>query len=187
MKLRKLRDYDAPLMLEWMHDDSVVHEMGTDFANKTIEDCYAFINQSQKDIPCVHRAIVDDNDEYMGTVSLKNIDLGKRKAEFGIAIRKKAMGRGYSKFGMDEILRIGFQEYCLDTIFWYVSVNNARAIRFYEKNGYKMMNRGTISGGGRDGLYLVYSNTYRYALRLKERKKYFRCYFLPLDTNANCA
>lgn len=38
MKLRPLEEKDATLMLEWMHDDSVVHNMGTDFSKKTIED-----------------------------------------------------------------------------------------------------------------------------------------------------
>lgn len=37
----------------------------------------------------------------MGTVSLKKIQNGV--AEFGIVVRKQAMGKGYSKYGMDEI------------------------------------------------------------------------------------
>lgn len=45
MKLRKLNRDDAGRMLEWMHDDSVVHDLSTDFSQKTIEDCLAFIDK----------------------------------------------------------------------------------------------------------------------------------------------
>lgn len=140
MRLRKLELKDAPLMLEWMHDDSVVCFMGINFLEKSLLDCEIFVRASQFDDKNVHRAIVDDNDIYMGTVSLKNIDHDKKSAEFAITVRKSAMGKGYSKFGMSEIIRIGFEQFDLETIYWYVSKKNSRAIRFYEKNGYKESN-----------------------------------------------
>jgi len=121
-------------MLEWMHDQSVVEYMKADFANKTIQDCENFILESQKDVNNKHFAIVDDINDYMGTVSLK--DISENTAEFAIAIRKKAMGLGYSAFGMREIIKYGFEELNLDSIFWYVSRLNIRAIKFYDKNGY---------------------------------------------------
>lgn len=145
MELRKLKQKDAPLMLEWMHDDSVVRNMGTDFLKKNLDECHTFISSSQTDFPCIHRAIIDDTDEYMGTVSLKNVDQEKKSAEFAIAVRKCAMGKGYSAYGMKEIIRLGFEQYDLETIYWYVSKQNTRAIRFYEKNGYKEVDCSTIS------------------------------------------
>jgi len=140
MKLRRLEDRDAILMLEWMHDDNIVHFMRTDFSKKTLADCEAFIHLCQTDENNVHKAIVDDDDIYMGTVSLKNIDSDKHNAEFAIVIRKDAMGKGFSKFGMDEIIRYGFGKLNLDTIYWYVNRKNQRAIRFYDKNGYHEKN-----------------------------------------------
>lgn len=135
MKLRKLQIKDAPLMLEWMHDQSVTEYMQTNFASKSLEDCEDFIKKAQNISENIHLAIVDDNDSYMGTVSLKNIRDGY--AEFAITIRKVAMGKGYSKFGMHEIIRVGFEVLNLQTIYWCVSLNNIRAIHFYDKNGYK--------------------------------------------------
>ena len=38
-------------------------------------------------------AITDDNDEYMGTVSLKNINYTDSFAEFAITVRRTAMGK----------------------------------------------------------------------------------------------
>jgi len=136
MKLRRLEEKDAPLMLEWMHDDSVVHNMGTDFSKKTIEDCLNFIEASIEDKENAHFAIVNDSDEYMGTVSLKHIHKEDGYAEFAITVRKSAMGKGYSKWGMLEILRYGFEIVGLDRIYWYVSPKNKRAVSFYDKNGY---------------------------------------------------
>lgn len=135
MKLRRLKLQDAPLMLEWMHDDTVVHDLRTDFGQKKLEDCISFIEQSNMISDSLNLAIVDDDDEYMGTVSLKHITL--ESAEFGITVRKCAMGKGYSDFGMKEIIRIGFEQYSLKSIFWCVDPNNARAIRFYDKHGYE--------------------------------------------------
>ena len=66
MKLRKLELKDAPLMLEWMHDDDVVQNMKTNFKIKTLEDCEQFINESKVNNANLHLAIVDEFDEYMG-------------------------------------------------------------------------------------------------------------------------
>ena len=135
VELRKLKGKDAPLMLEWMHDENVIQNMGTDFRNKTVEDCIAFIENSAEDSDSVHRAIVDGEDEYLGTVSLKNIDNGL--AEFAIAIRRKAMGTGASRLAMQQIITYGFEVLHLKRIYWCVSPLNKRAIRFYDKNGYQ--------------------------------------------------
>lgn len=135
MYLRKLQQKDAPLMLEWMHDLSVVKDLQTDFVKKTLKDCEAFIENSHIDMRNLHLAITDENDEYMGTVSLKHIK--GTSAEFGITIRSCAMGRGYSKWAMEEIFRQGVEELRLEKVYWCVSPLNERALRFYDKNGYQ--------------------------------------------------
>lgn len=135
MRLRKLENKDAEYMLEWMHDDSVVKYMRTNFENKTLMDCEKFIDSAQGVEDGLHMAIVDDFDEYMGTVSLKNIKNGN--AEFAITVRKKAMGKGFSRWGMAEIIRIGMEDFKLRNIYWCVSAANERAVKFYDKNGYK--------------------------------------------------
>ena len=124
-------------MLEWMHDPSVVEYMNANFAEKTMEDCQNFIQFSNIQNEDVNLAIVDENDEYMGTVSLKHIDPREKNAEFAITIRKIAMGKGFSKFGMQEILKLGKEKYQLEKIIWCVSKENSRAVRFYDKSGYE--------------------------------------------------
>lgn len=136
MYLRRLEVKDAPLMLEWMHDDSVVRNMHTNFSSKTIEDCEEFIRASQDFSKTINLAIASDADEYMGTVSLKNIDRTAGNAEFAITVRKDAMGRGYAWYGMEEIINRAFEEYGLECVYWCVSRENERAVRFYDKHNF---------------------------------------------------
>lgn len=135
MKLRKLELKDAPLMLEWMHDKSVVEALRTNFLTKTMEDCESFIKSSWNDDRNWNRAIVDDENIYMGTVSLKNIK--KKTAEFGITVRAAAMGKGYAINAMREALKIGFEKMGIEKVYWCVSRDNKRALRFYDKNGFE--------------------------------------------------
>ena len=43
MKLRALKEKDASMMLEWMHDPKVNEKFRADFASMTIEDVHLFI------------------------------------------------------------------------------------------------------------------------------------------------
>ena len=139
MKLRNLMIKDAPLMLEWMHDPDVVKDLQTNFAEKTLTDCENFIRSAAVPGRDLHLAITSDTeDEYLGTVSLKHMT--GEEAEFAITIRKCAMGKGISSEAMRRILRIGLEELKLKRIYWCVSPDNARAVRFYDKNGYQRTN-----------------------------------------------
>lgn len=136
MYLRDLKEKDAPLMLEWMHDESVVEKLRGNFLKKTIDDCLSFIRLSQNKERDIHLAICSNEDEYMGTVSLKSIDRSNQSAEFAITVRKISMGKGYSWYGMEEIIRKAFEEYHLENVYWCVSKANERAVRFYEKHNF---------------------------------------------------
>lgn len=141
MKLRKLDYADMPFMMEWMHDENVVCHMEKDFSSMEMCDCKHFIEMSLNNEKDLHLAVVDEQNEYMGTVSLKNINHNSKSAEFAITIRFCAMGKGYSQFAMKEMLKIGFEEIGLKTIYWYVSKDNKRAISFYDKNNYPRIGR----------------------------------------------
>lgn len=134
MYLRELELRDAPLMLSWMHDKSVTKDLHSNFAVKTIEDCENFIRNSWEDKDNLNLAIASDADEYMGTVSLKHIEDGS--AEFAITVRAEAMHHGYSWFGMERIIEKAFDVLGLDCVYWCVSRNNKRAVRFYDKHNF---------------------------------------------------
>jgi len=147
MRLRALKMDDAVYMLEWMHSDNVVHYLDKNFKDMTINECREFVGtaidmgrKKPEDQVYLHLAIADDqNDEYLGTVSLKNIDRYNKTAEFGVAIREKAMGKNVAAEAMRQMFELGFSEYGLNSIYWYVNEGNKRALRFYVKNQYKMI------------------------------------------------
>ena len=147
MKLRRLKKEDAELMLEWMHDDFVVQDLSTDFKTKALDDCNSFIifaNAAYEDMNnCenLHVAIADDEGEYMGTVSLKNIDRVNKMAEFAIVVRSSGMGKGYGVYAMNQMLKFGFEDprLLLEDIYWCVNKRNIRARRFYDKQKYKIV------------------------------------------------
>ena len=122
-------------MLQWMHDDKLVQYLRGDFPTKTLNDCIKFIDEAQVETESIHLAIANDQDGYMGTVSLKNIQ--NNTAEFGIAVRANAIGKGYATFAMKETLEYGYKERGITTVYWCVDPRNQRAILFYEKQGYQ--------------------------------------------------
>lgn len=133
MHLRELEIKDASNMLEWMHDMNLIEYLKGDFETKTYDDCIAFIENSISK-QNIHLCIASDTDEYMGTVSLKNIE--NDSAEFAIIIRRKGLGHGYAWFGTEAILKKAFQEFNLTSVYWCVSKRNLRACRFYDKHNF---------------------------------------------------
>lgn len=134
LKLRELELKDSIGMLEWMSDSSINELMHFKKNGISKEQIEKFILSAQDVEKNLHLAIVDSNDEYLGTVSLKNIDHINQNAEFAIAIRTCAMGKGISKFAVSEILKIAFEQLKLHKVYFYVRSDNLRAIKFYEKS-----------------------------------------------------
>jgi RimJ/RimL family protein N-acetyltransferase len=138
MRLRYLNDKDVEGMLEWMHDDSIVHDLFTDFSTKNISDCSNFIRKSLVDKENLNLAVVDENDVYMGTVSLKHIDKENENAEFAITMRSVAMGKGYAIYGMNQIMDRAKNDLGLESVYWCVLKKNLRAVSFYNKHNFKL-------------------------------------------------
>ncbi len=135
MRLRKLQEKDAAWMLEWMHDPDINRFFAADFKSNDIESVKKFINRRD----CgqnVHYACVNDEDEYLGTVSLKNINYLAKNAEYAISFGKRAHGTGAAHFATREILKIGFNELELERVYLNVLSENVRANKFYEKFGF---------------------------------------------------
>lgn len=137
MKLRKLKQEDEKGMLEWMTDPEISQLMNYAKNGVTKEKVEEFIKKAQSTEKNMHLAIVDENDQYMGTVSLKGIDYQNQNAEFAIATRKCARGKGVSDFALEHILEIAFTKLKLHKVYLYVRSDNTRAIKFYERKHLK--------------------------------------------------
>lgn len=142
IELRPLDIKDAPLMLEWMHDPDIQKWFKKNMLDATIEDVESFI-RSNSPIPntitsgmSLHYAIVDENDEYLGTTSLKNIDVKNGTAEYAITTRKKAQGVGNAYNATMMMLQKSFFELDLHRVYLSVYSNNSFAIDLYERCGF---------------------------------------------------
>ena len=142
MVLRQLQEKDAEYMLEWMHDENVYSHLGKDFSSMTLEDCKKFIENSVRDTGNGRNfAIVDEQDEYMGTISLKNIEWEEKRAEYAISCRTKAMGKGFARNASLELFQFAARQLGLNLIYLYVKETNVRAQRLYEKVGFERVEK----------------------------------------------
>ena len=138
IKLRSLEKKDAPLMLEWMHDHEVTHYLKLDGDNATMDSVLTFIeNAIHSTEQNLHYAIADENNLYLGTISLKNIDREKSEAELAIVLHRDSMGKGAATRAIQQVLNIAFQELKLNKVYLNVLQDNKRAVKLYEKLGFR--------------------------------------------------
>ena len=136
VRLRRLLEKDAARMLEWMQDAEAVRYLNIGGMDTGMQQVLRFIQNAQDDVSNIHRAIVDANDMYLGTVSLKHVDYEKREAEYAIAMHPTAWGTGAARTATRLISEMAFQMLGLGRIYLNVLEDNGRAVRFYEHNGF---------------------------------------------------
>lgn len=133
--IRRLEKKDAPFMLEWMHDSEINCNFQKEFASATLESVLSFIEDSFND-ETQNFAFVDENDEYLGTISLKNISHINDSADYAIVTRKKAQGTGAAMTATQELLKYAFEELKLHRVYLNVLEENVGAQKLYEKCGF---------------------------------------------------
>ena len=153
ISLREIREEDAEQMLEWMHDPDIQRGFRKNMLSVTLEEARQFCrNAKLTEHPgqgqSVHLAVADDTDEYLGTISLKEINLEVRSAELAIVLRKKPQGQEVGAEAIRLLLKKGFAEMGLHRIYLTVLADNIAAIRLYEKCGF------ILEGELRDHLFL---------------------------------
>ncbi len=135
MKLRPLEEKDAKRMFEWMSDPEVNQFFRFDKTNLSIEKCRAFIATSFTDTD--HHYAIEENGEYVGTISLKHINQTNKNAEYAIALHKDAQGKGLGTQASRELLKIAFNDLSLNKVYLDVLSDNSSAIHLYKKLGFK--------------------------------------------------
>lgn len=137
--LRSLQEKDAPYMLEWMTDPAITKYFRFDASDMIIEKCLAFIRGAGENQDCRHYAIVNETDEYLGTISLKEIHDGS--AEYAISTRSCAHGTGAAMKATHQLLSIAFCELSLNRVYLNVLAENGRANAFYRKAGFRFTHK----------------------------------------------
>ena len=92
----------------------------------------------------------------MGTISLKNIDMENKRAEYAISCRTKAMGKGFARRATERLFEIGKESYGLALLYLNVYDYNVRAQRLYEKMGFRRVGQPEYVLEARDERLLWY-------------------------------
>ncbi len=137
--LRPLEIDDADNFVTWLNDEEVnKYLIRTMPLNKIRER--EFLEGLYKDNKEVILGIaLKANDELIGVIGLHKISLAFHNAEMGIIIGDKSRwSKGYGTEAVGLIVKYGFDQLNLHRIYLTVLDFNLRAIRVYEKSGFKM-------------------------------------------------
>lgn len=137
--IRELKKGDASGMLEWMTDPEISSCFRYDVSKITLASCQKFIKTANDNPNCRHLAIANSKDEYLGTVSLKNIDFEEGSAEFAIGTRSSVRGIGGDATIL--ALKVAFGELNLKKVYLNVYSDNTRAQNCYLKVGFRFVKK----------------------------------------------
>jgi len=140
--LRALEEEDAYELIKYVNDIEILQYL-TLYRPLSLQDELEFIRRVREEMKqnrSFSFAVVDKGaNKLIGTIGLHNVDWISRNAELGIVIWKKEYwGRGYGTDAMKLLLYYGFTFLNLHRIWLRVYSFNKRAIRAYEKIGFKM-------------------------------------------------
>ena len=138
--LREPLEKDVHEMLKMLNNPDIKKHFSFFNHQFTIQDVKNFIQDSSKNKYRVDFSIVDEEDKFLGTITLKNIDQHKNEAEYAISLSEKSIGKGIAKKATDIIISKAINSFNIKTIYLNVKSDNIRAIRFYEKYGFKKYN-----------------------------------------------
>lgn len=138
--LRELQLDDVEARYQWCLDKEVTKHLNMpdkyppfskDETRKWMEMCINKTNGYDQ------KAILDQDNNHIGWIDLKNFDNLNKHAELGIAIGdKNYWGKGFGLAAMLEMLKYGFNELNLNKIWLRVEIDNEKAIKSYKRIGY---------------------------------------------------
>lgn len=132
---------DLPLFVKWLNDPEVKHGLAIYLPLSMAQEEKWFekmLERPQDEQPMTIEVQQDDNWEPIGNLGLFSFDRRARSAELGIMIGNKAYwNKGYGTEALQLLLRHCFETLNLNRVMLRVYQNNPRAIRSYEKCGFK--------------------------------------------------
>ena len=128
---------DAEKYVEWLNNYDIAKYLNQNVKIITVEGEKEYLAKSDKD--SYNFAIVDlKTDELIGSIGLMHIDNVHRTAELGIFIGDEDhLSRGYGSDAIKLLLDFGFNQLNLNNIMLKAISFNQRALRAYEKCGFK--------------------------------------------------
>ena len=132
---------DVEIFTEWMNDFYVTDYTGRSYQTMTLQEEKQYLENSEKSKNTF--AIIDlETDKIIGTIGLHSIDHINRTSTLGIFIGdKNYWNKGYGTEAIQLILDFGFNYLNLNNIDLALMEFNERALKCYQKCGFKEIGR----------------------------------------------
>ena len=132
---------DVEIFTEWMNDFNITDYTGRSYQTMTLQEEKTYLEKEQNNKNVF--AIIDlETDKVIGNVGLHEINHINRTATLGIFIgNKNYWSKGYGTEAIQLILDFGFNNLNLNNIDLALMEFNQRALKCYEKCGFKKIGR----------------------------------------------
>jgi [ribosomal protein S5]-alanine N-acetyltransferase len=140
--LRPVEAEDAAIVVPWFNDPDVTRLL-LRYRPLTLAEEIEFLQRMRSsETDLVLGIALCETDALIGMTGLHHIEARNRHASFGISIgEKQHWGKGYGTEATGLVIRHAFQTLNLNRLWLHVYEYNTRAIRVYEKLGFRMEGR----------------------------------------------
>lgn len=138
VKVRLLTYEDVLQMRNWgKHDDPLFKDYN--FPNFTDDEVRSWFNYrtSKRNTKCF--SVLDEEDRMIGYINIRNIKKIMGSARLGIVFNPDVLNKGYGSDALMAVLDYYFDVMKMNTLYLDVAKFNKRAIRCYEKCGFKVI------------------------------------------------
>lgn len=136
-RLRALEHDDLPHFVRWINDPETRRFMAMRYPLSQAEEEKWWQGRLEREEDHIF-AIEAEDGTYIGNIGLHSISHENRQAMLGIIIGEKSYrGQGYGTDAIGAMLRWVFEYLNLNRVYLTVYAFNERAIRCYEKSGFR--------------------------------------------------
>jgi len=141
--LREYRKEDVKKAWEYINDPDVKRFLmpGIPYPLRLEEEEKWFEGQSSSGDTYNFAIVLKDTGEYIGGCGINTVDWKNSHACVGIFLGKKFWSKGYGTDAMKVLVNFIFSQMNINKVYLYVYSFNKRAIRSYEKCGFKIEGR----------------------------------------------
>lgn len=136
ISIRKFSEQDVSLKVRWINDPRNNRYLHYDLPleeEKTLRWFHA--NKARSDR---YDAVIEMDGEPVGVIGLLGIDHQNGKAEYYITLgEEKAKGKGVAAQASKLLLKVAFEELCLNRLYLYTETENLTAQRLFERIGFQ--------------------------------------------------